>query len=331
MQIKVYSDTTIYIVAPSGVATGGPELLHQLAYNLKQHLGINAVMYYLPTGKANPVHKEYEKYSVDYVDTIEDDKKNIIIFPEAKHDLLESFNHIRTVVWWLSVDNYFFYLSPIKSKINRLIYHLNSNKYLFFDKNILKADYHFVQSKYASEFLHSKNIDNTIYLSDYLNKSFLTIQTDIADKQDIVAYNPRKGYRFTKKLIDSSPEISFVPIVNMSKEQVIELLQKAKVYIDFGNHPGKDRIPREAAMLKCCVITGKRGSAKYFEDVSIPEEYKFKDKSQNIGNITKKIKECFRSYEEHLKNFEKYREKISNEEDEFINDLKKIFILEKKN
>jgi len=64
----------------------------------------------------------------------------------------------------------------------------------------------------------------------------------------------------------------------MPREEVIKLLQKAKVYIDFDYHPRKDRLPREAAILGCCVITRKRGSAKFFEDVPIPDEYKFEDK-----------------------------------------------------
>ena len=30
-----------------------------------------------------------------------------------------------------------------------------------------------------------------------------------------------------------------------------------KLYIDFGGFPGKDRLPREAVMHDCCIITGK--------------------------------------------------------------------------
>lgn len=53
-------------------------------------------------------------------------------------------------------------------------------------------------------------------------------------------------------------ELNFKPIINMTRDEVIRELQRAKVYIDFGNHPGKDRIPREAAILGCCAIVGKR-------------------------------------------------------------------------
>ncbi len=40
-------------------------------------------------------------------------------------------------------------------------------------------------------------------------------------------------------------------------------MRKAKLYIDFGYHPGKERMPREACLLDCCLIIGKDGSAKY--------------------------------------------------------------------
>ena len=33
-----------------------------------------------------------------------------------------------------------------------------------------------------------------------------------------------------------------------------------QVYIDFGHHPGQDRLPREAVQCGCVVITGTRGS-----------------------------------------------------------------------
>ena len=76
----------------------------------------------------------------------------------------------------------------------------------------------------------------------------------------------------------------------MTRNEIIRLLQRVKIYIDFGNHSGKDRIPRETAILKCCVMTGLRGSAKYKEDVNIPFDYKFEDKNENISKVIGKIK-----------------------------------------
>jgi hypothetical protein len=353
--IKIYPETKVYIACPANIATGGPELLHQLCYHLRSDMRINAIMYYYGYNKKNksPVHPEYEKYSNPYVleISIEDDnKKNILIVPEVKSGLLQlaKFKNIRKGVWLLSVN--FYYLSKLSKKdyffkrainklskklINRPIINFDITLQIIIDHLMKKydyikdtllclADFYLVQSYYA--FQHFNKLNPKYFLSDYLNRSFLEIKTDLSNKENIVTYNPKKGFSFTRKIISSAKNIKFVPLVNMTRNEVIKTLQRAKVYIDFGNHPGKDRLPREAAILGCCVITGKRGSAAFFEDVPIPDEYKFEDKEENIPKIIEKIKDCFENFEERYKDFEYYRNVIKNEPQKFIENLKKIFV-----
>jgi len=351
MSIPVYKDTKIYVVAPANAATGGPELLHQLVYHLRNDLNLNAFMYYLPDNHPNPVHPEYKMYNNPYVREVEDNKNNIIIVPEIAGgiEILPKFSNIRKAIWWLSVDN--FYLSPIftskenfffRRTINK-ISNIILNKPLFdIEELALKkinqfnlckfnklkyVNFYLVQSYYAMHHLENNGIpkEKIFYLSDYLNESFLKIYTNLLKKENIVAYNPKKGLNFTKKIMRRAPEIKFVPLVNMTRQQVVETLQRAKVYIDFGNHPGKDRMPREAAILGCCVITGKRGSAAFFKDVPISEEYKFEDKEENIPKIIEKIKDCFENFEERYKDFDYYRQVIKKEPEKFLKDLRKIF------
>lgn len=73
----------------------------------------------------------------------------------------------------------------------------------------------------------------------------------------------------------------------------------------------------------------KKKAAKYFEDVPIPEEYKFEDKKENIPLVVEKIKDCFKNFEMHYKNFENYRNIIKSEPERFIKDLKNIFKTER--
>ena len=122
-----------------------------------------------------------------------------------------------------------------------------------------------------------------------------------------------------------TPNIKWVAIENMTTEQVKELLLKSKVYIDFGSHPGKDRFPREAAICNCCVITGKKGSAKYYEDVPINDEFKFDDKLSNIDKIIDKINLCLSDYDNQIKKYQGYREFIKSEKSKFQEDVRKIF------
>ncbi len=359
MSIEIYPDTIIYVVAPANFASGGPELLHQLGYHLINDLNVTAFMYYYNFDNSkfkNPVHPEYRFYNVPYILEIsekEDIEENILIVPEILDTLLllPKFKNIRKGVWFLSVDSYYvgrittkdFFFQRAFNKLMKLFH----RKYLFDifsetnlkkivkkhdyrDDNLLKLADFYITSSYSGMLwfkdLKSLHYLSEYYLSDYLNPEFLKVQTDLSKKENIVVYNPKKGFSFTKEIIANAEDIKFIPLINMTRQQVIETLQKAKVYIDFGNHPGKDRMPREAAILGCCVITSKRGSAAFFEDVPIPDEYKFEDKKENIPKIIEKIKDCFESFESRYKDFDYYRQTIKNEPKKFIDDLRNIFI-----
>ena len=93
-------------------------------------------------------------------------------------------------------------------------------------------------------------------------------------------------------------------------------MRTAKVYIDFGYHPGKDRIPREAAMCGCCVITNRRGSARNDIDVPIPPEFKF-DVPYKMDDIYGCITRCFNDFEDQTRKFDSYRAWIADEKRRF--------------
>jgi len=355
MGIQIFPDSSVYIACPANVATGGPELLHQLAFHLRNEMGIKAyVLYYNFTGGSqSPVHPAFRIYNVPFVLEIpssEDQEKNILIVPEISSalKLLRKYKNIRKGVWFLSVDNY--YLSKLKKTdfifkrlLIKLLRSITGSPFFVFDvtskellnklmnlynyqedRDLINSNFYLFQSYYS--LVHFGKLKPSFYLSDYLNKDFLTITTDFSKKENFVVFNPKKGFSYTKEIIKAAKDITFVPIVNMTREQVIEILQRAKVYIDFGNHPGKDRIPREAAILGCCVITSKRGSAAFQEDVPIPERYKFDDTLDNVPRVVETIRYCFENFDEAVRDFDFYRELIKEEPKKFIDDLKKIFV-----
>jgi hypothetical protein len=113
----------------------------------------------------------------------------------------------------------------------------------------------------------------------------------------------------------------------MSINEVQELLLKSKIYIDFGNHPGRDRFPREAASLGCSIITNKKGSAKNNIDINISEKYKFNDKSElELDKIVDLIKDIAVNFRSHHDSYNSYRKTILGDEKRFVVDLKKIFL-----
>lgn len=348
--IPIYKDSKIYVVCPANVATGGPELLHQLVKVLREIMNFDAYIMYYPT-ITNPVHPEYKKYNVPYIfeNQIEDNEKNILIVPEIKSacSYLHQFAKIRKVIWFLSIDNFFLSRSFTTIKMNQAInkmmrmflkrglFDINVKRIastydLKQDPDIKEANFFLAQSYEIKEFLEMKGLPNVYYLSDFINEEFLQAgnKVDYTNKEDIVVFNPRKGRAFVRKIIQKGQKhFKFIALENMSRSQVIETFLRAKVYIDFGNHPGKDRPPREAAILGCCVIVGKRGTAADPRDMPIPDKYKFECNRRSINSILKTISHCLENYANCVSDFDEYREMIKNEKQRFINDVKNIFRL----
>lgn len=333
---KITDKTKIYIVCPSNNKTGGTELLHQLVYELNSQRKQAFITYYYEgsSDRKNPTPDEFKKYINGYkmLNEIEDFEDNVLILPEVCIGKHRMFNKLQKSVWWLSVDNFKVMIGK-KSRyknygLKSFIKHLwlrDFNKY----SDIKSIDRHLYQSYFAQNFLINLGIDKnkTSYLSDYINDIYLSQNQDnnVELKKNIVIYNPKKGKKFTDKLISSSNNVKFIPIENMKNSQVIELMRSAKVYIDFGNHPGKDRIPREAAMSGCCIVTGRDGSANFYNDVPIPDKYKFHCTESNIKEILETITGCINNYEMENLNFLQYRQFISNEKNQFKNDVLTIF------
>ena len=314
-QLKIYNNTTVYVVSPPNHATGGTELLHQLVFKLIAN-GINAKILYVGDFNGNPIPSSFEHYNISWVRDLEDCKENVLITPESATDQIFYYRKIQKAIWWLSVDNY--YKDLPKSKIiSSKPVKLLIKRWLGCDKKSLPAIFfrfgsapkcitHFYQCEYAKHHLVSNGVtDNLLYLSDYLNKVFLEEKVNYtsSEREDIVLYNPLKGIEFTKNLISKGSDIKWVPLEKMTPPQVQSLLKKSKVYIDFGNHPGKDRFPREAAISGCCVITGMRGSAAFQQDVPIPSKYKFDDNQADLELIIQGIRECLVNYDSLINDF----------------------------
>lgn len=327
----------IFVLCPSHTKTGGTELLHQLTYQLNR-LGIETYLAYTNyEGDGKAAFPDFQKYLVTSAikeEDVQDNVNNLLILPEIYYKKAKKYKRLKIYIWWLSVDFFlqessFFARKRIKgfkSALKNLLMGKLRNKCGY----IKLADMHLCQSYYAMDFLARKGIgeDNIRYLSDYINDVYFENKSEmLKDKREnIVLYNPKKGYKFTKKLIDESPELNWVALKDMTNKQVQEIMRSSKVYVDFGNHPGKDRIPREAAISGCCIITGRQGAANYQQDVMIPDEFKFDEQKVEIQSIIQKINICIKNYPVEARKFEDYRELIKSEKEKFVNDLSYIFL-----
>lgn len=312
----------IYIACPASFASGGPELLHQLCYKLIQAHYDACICYYKdPQHDNGPlVHKRYEKYNLPYTTQYIDAEDSVLIVPEVILELLAGCHRGLPVVWWLSVDLFVHKYS--EEKINEIFDQFRSRK---------EPIFHLAQSCYAENFLLNlaQIPSQTVRrLSDYLRQDFLAESGTgrLTEKKNWVLYNPLKGIDFTRHLMAASgDDITYVPLSGYTPQEMADVLKTAKVYIDFGPHPGKDRIPREAAICGCCVITGRLGSAAYPGDVPIPERYKIDGTEENIPEVLECIQDIFDHYESLSNDFTNYRDIIRREEEMFDEDMKNIF------
>jgi hypothetical protein len=331
---KCKEEETIYVICSAYYKTGGTELLHQLVHCLNR-LGLTAYITYLDAKKyKNPINNAFRLYVKEYKNVIDivDEEDNIVILPEIQVKQIEKFKRVKTVVWWLSVDNYLKVYTPLSAfrmvGIKGVLWYIKNRNWHYRIKQIKnKISYNFAQSNYAIDFLKKNKFMNIQYLSDYISNDYLKINLpNNVPKNDTVLYNPKKGMKFTKQIMAAAPDLKWIPLINMTNDEVRNVLRHSKVYIDFGNHPGKDRFPREAAYCGCCVITGLRGSAAFYQDVSINDCYKFHEKTENIPSIVKTIRENIKNYEVHQKDFEMYRSVIDSEKKQFEEDVRDIFL-----
>lgn len=341
--IKINENSNIYMLCPANHQTGGTELAHQLV-DLLLSKNRNAFIVYVSNDNfvRGEVPEGFRKYNIKVADRPIDDVKNVVICPESIFSFMRNFNNIQIVFWWMSVDNFFMngpFLSLIRfvgilqlEKALKVLYsRYKATKSLYSGMglqelvNINNTSLHVYQSTYAKQFLLNKNISELLPLSDYVNTEFLSYKNDNILKQNVILFNPAKGLKFTKKIIKALPSYKFVALEKMSREELAEYFKISKLYIDFGNHPGKDRLPREAALNDCCLIVGKKGSAKYFEDVSIPSHYKFDE--SDLSNIIKSISYVMSNYSICINEFQFYKKRILLEKTKFQNEVDEIFNL----
>jgi hypothetical protein len=326
----------IIIFCPANAATGGPELLHQLCYELRS-MQYNACMLYTDYHADqynSPVCESYKHYENPYVLQYKDSKNNICIIPETMTINFFKIKKGIKILWWLSVDNYIHSTYIIKhggffQHIGSVLaYHFKVATHKIYEITNTSVDYHLFQSYYAKNYCINLGIPKSkiYYLSDYINNSYMDKNGYVQKvKKDQVLYNPKKGIEFTTYLMQQAPFIHWIPIVDLSYDEARNLMQESKVYIDFGNHPGKDRLPREAAINGCCIITGKRGAAAYPQDVAIPEEFKFDDDPNKAQYIIHKIINTMNDYNTETTKFDSYRRKIYQEKDQFKKDAYAFF------
>lgn len=343
-----------FVICQPNLVTGGPDALHQLVYYMRK-IGCKAYIAYCSSVRNKcSVPLEYRQYFDDFkiIDDIVDSPEISIVCPETLTIFLKRFKFSKKYVWWLSVDFNFinrgvfnrakYLLSyPLRYclKFNRergdsfnniLCYGLN--KPYNFKKEMEVT--HLCASHYSYSFVKKQTLKETYLLIEPISKLFIDSRKKNKDvyhhskRENIILYNPKKNGRFLKKIIQSAPDLIFLPLQNMTKDELISIYKSAKIYIDFGFFPGAERMPKEAVLFGCLIITGRRGASNYYGDVSIDDSFKFLETDENIYNIISLIRSMLNNYDFFINRFADYRNVVINLEDNFIKALKILFINE---
>ena len=116
-----------------------------------------------------------------------------------------------------------------------------------------------------------------------------------------------------------------MPLAGLTPSQLLNLMCSSKLYIDFGHHPGKDRMPREAVILGCCLITGFSGSAGNSYDIPV-SRFKLDPNNKDFySNLDLLISDIFNNFDSVSLEFNDYRNSIASEKITFQKQVADIF------
>ncbi|MGC9151782.1 MAG: hypothetical protein ACP5F6_08490 [Microbacter sp.] len=294
-----------------------------------EQTGFNSFLVYFDIKEGIPLTPErYKIYQPKFKhkDEIEDIESNSLIAAESFSIQLNNYTKIKKYIWWLSVS--YADRSPQSNirKIKNLIkvtLRLREKPTNHFNFSIQDC-INLCGSKYAYQFLEKRGIKNVKYLIEPISKPFLETPTNNHyERNNIILYNPAKPSKTMKKLLDHN-KFNFKLLQGYNTSELSELYQKAKLYIDFGLFGGPERMPKEAVYFGCTILVGKRNAAKNNYDVAIPNKYKIK-KIDDLQKIEKRINYMLNHYDQNIDDFKPFQNQIRNLENNFIQQIAKIF------
>jgi hypothetical protein len=331
---KVYGD--VLILCPEYL-NGGCEALHQLGFQIAQHGGTAHMAYYGPFSRLeldgdiirchlapSPIPGYFARYQPLALQEARLEADTLVVFPEVLSELAAVPDaRYQRALWWLSVDNAILQNSSLLEATYR--------RRFFEDSGLI----HFHQSDYARAFLQANAAPRYHPLSDHTDQDFIqrsliaAENPSISDRGNTICFFPNKGAALARRFIEGRPAmrqpVDFLPIRDMTKGRVRDALFGARIYIDFGNHPGKDRVPREAAIAGAVVLLHAVGAARCFPDHPLPTEYFFTEDDVTTGRLHQKVDAILDEPGAHFDRQRFYREAVSHEQERFDLEVRSFF------
>lgn len=331
----------VFVLYPRGASTGGPEALHQLVDALRS-LGQDATLVPFSQTRNRTRSASYQRYDAPESALIDDRPGNAVIAPESALDRLRSVRRATRICWWLSVD----YALPFFARQERADRHfvrklgaqhsrwsptLASAIYsragsLTPRTELFRESLHIAQSAYARAYLQTHVGLASSVVSDYIARDGVDPIVAPVSRGRSIAYNPKRSGWVPQVLSDLLPDIQWRPIENMDSAGVRAALSQTTVYFDPGFHPGRDRLPREAALAGAVTVPAFRGSACYWEDMPLPWEHKVSVSDDFPREAQRIIGSVLLEPEAAVQRQQSYLSWVKNDSVRFREEVRRVFV-----
>lgn len=312
------------IVCPFGMRTGGPESCFQLSDTLMRH-GLEAEMWLLTEADGTALREliqggknftnirfdlpervntfeDYLRYLAKPFVSFEPKEKVLFVLPEDYAWMVPLFVSQQVLVWWLSVDAGFRALGELNTNYLRLPYVRHAH-----------------QSVYAERFLRALGLDSTP-LGDYTVVDGRGDPPPQTARPKSVVFSAEQKVIVKLDLLERAiaqrcAYAQFTRIASMHKSEVSAAFRNARVYIDLGHFPGRDRAVREAVLLGANAIIANCGSGAVTEDFPVPDIYRVKP--LDLDYIAALCAHMLEQPEVHTASFAPWRAAIAQERERF--------------
>jgi hypothetical protein len=282
--------------------------------------------------------KEYDHYDAPeraFVDAT----GHALVAPETYTTSLRAATRATRICWWLSID-----YSPLffaqRERIYRDSYTLNDRMLhiarggrgfayrLAIRRKPWRDMLHLAQSHYAWNFLYDHLDVTPSLVTDFTPTAELDElpRSPVAERGRRVTYNPKKGGWVVDELRRRGAPYDFVPIQNMTRTEALRTLCESAVYMDPGNHPGKDRMPREAALAGAITLVSRSGSGANWQDVPIPWEHKIDMTGDVATNAAARLEAVFSDLAGHKARQARYDSFVRGEPERFRREVAAFFV-----
>ena len=332
-----------YIYSPTDIVSGGVNSLHILCKGLIDN-NIDAKMFYIDPPSEFLDHPVIKAFNVPYITHIEDSRQNILVVPEAYTSLLHEYRFVTKMVYWLGIYFYFKkppYRFPLSIKLIRKIFagssyfgtsknqfHALSQKVNFWGKKNdpiwHKEIIHMSNSYYAAEFIKLMNNEDVNVLHNPVRNEFYQQKISPVREKKIL-FGTKTPNSIIRKVRKEFIDFECIKLKRIPSAEIKKLYSESMLFIELGHFPGRNRMPREAVVSGCVIITSLTGSASYSNDMQLPGYYKLNTNSDYMAELIIKIKAITGDYAVHYSHMQTYIDSLIRERNNFNAEVATIF------